>query len=124
VRAPGTVASIAALLWGFLQAPFFHIHPEDLDHSATSGPVHIHIRAATSASGPTIGALTADDDAVDVPWSIVRPVGPAITINSAIPESATLIPAPALVSAAVPVPQRRGHDPPDLTPKHPRDPPA
>jgi hypothetical protein len=124
VRAPGAVASIAALLWGFLQAPFFHIHPEDLDHSATSSPVHIHVRAASNTPGPTIGALTADDDAIDVPWSIVRPAGVAFALDLAVPESAMLIPAPALVSAAVPIPQRRGHDPPDVTPKHPRAPPA
>lgn len=121
---PGTVVSIAALLWGFLQAPFFHIHPEDLDHSATSGPVHVHVRAASSTSRPAIGALTADDDAVDVPWTIVQPAGVAFAFDLAVAESAVLIPAPAFISVAVPIPQRRGHDPPDVNPKHPRAPPA
>jgi hypothetical protein len=124
VRAPGTVASIAALLWGFLQAPFFHIHPEDLDHSATSAPLHVHLHAASNTAGPTIGALTADDDAIDVPWTIVQPEGVAFAVDLAVPESAMLIPAPAPASVAVPIPQRRGHDPPDVTAKHPRAPPA
>ena len=123
MRAHGAVASIAALLWGFLQAPFFHIHAEELDHPATSAPVHMHVRAASTSSGPAIGALTADDDAIDVLWSIAQPSAVVFAFNPGIP-GAIAIPVPALASAAVPIPQRRGHDPPDLTPKQPRAPPA
>jgi hypothetical protein len=122
MRAPGAVASIAALSWGFLQAPFFHIHPEELDHPAAA-PVHVHVHLAPNATGPAIGAHTADDDAIDVDWVLARPAPAIFVFEPGIP-SAIVIPAPALVSGATPAPQRRGHDPPDLTPTQPRAPPA
>jgi hypothetical protein len=123
VRTPGATLSLAALLWGFLQAPFFHIHAEELDHSATSAPLHVHVHLAPSAPGPIIGALTADDDAIDVDWVITQPSAAVFAFDAGIP-AAIVIPVPAFVSAAIPIPQQRGHDPPDLTPKQPRAPPA
>ena len=122
MRTPGAVLSLAALSWGFLQAPFFHIHPEELDHPA-AGPAHVHVHLAPNAPGPTIGAHTADDDAIDVEWVLVRPSAAVFAFDPGVPD-AIVIPVPALVSAAIPIPQPRGHDPPDLIPKQPRAPPA
>jgi hypothetical protein len=123
VRAPGAILSTAALLWGFVQAPFFHIHPEDFDHPATATPAHMHIHLAPVALGPALSALTADDDAVDVEWGIARTSAVSFAVDLSIRE-AILISAPTFASTAVQIPQQCGHDPPELTPKQPRAPPA
>ena len=36
-----TFLGIATLMWSFVQAPFLHIHSEELEHAASS-PVHFH----------------------------------------------------------------------------------
>ena len=122
MRVPGTILSIAALLWGFAQAPFFHIHPEELEHPATS-LAHLHVHAAPTVPGPSIGAHTDDDDAIDVEWGIAPPSAVAFLLEPAIFEALDIVPSP-VISGAVVIPQPRGHDPPDLTPRHPRPPPA
>ena len=65
VRIGGVTLSVLALLLGFLQAPFDHIHPEDLDHPMTSGPVHVHGHNASTGHGPFIAPRTDDDDEID-----------------------------------------------------------
>jgi hypothetical protein len=123
VGTSGAILSLAALLWGFVQAPFFHIHTEHLDHPATAAPAHLHLHMAPRGESPIISAHTADDDAIDVEWSIaptsVVVFAPDLAIAEAIP-----IPLPLLVSATVITPQYRAHDPPELTAKTPRAPPA
>jgi hypothetical protein len=123
VRAPGAILSTAGLLLGFLQAPFFHIHAEDLDHAPTSTLLHVHLHRAREASGPVIAPHTADDDAIDVGWNLLRPTIVSLAFNFVASE-AVGVPLPAPTSAATPVPDRRGHDPPGLKPKQPRAPPA
>jgi hypothetical protein len=123
VRTPGAILSTAGLLSGFLQAPFFHIHPEDLDHAPTSTLVHAHLHIAPAASGPVIAPHTADDDAIDVGWNLVRPTFVSTAFNFVVSGVVT-VPLPALTSAETPVPDRRGHDPPGLNPQQPRAPPA
>jgi len=122
VRAHGAILSIAALFWGFLEAPFLHVHAEETDHPATS-LAHLHIRATQIAPGPAICAHTADDDAVDVEWRIAPPTASALSIDLAVSATVTVA-APPADSIALLIPQPRGHDPPDLTPKQPRAPPA
>ena len=124
MRAPGVILSTAALLWGSLQAPFFHIHPEELDHPATSVLVHFHIHEDHAAPGtPAIGAHTADDDAIDVGWNLIAPPDGGALPDLDVGEF-VVVPSPAPASVAVPIPQRRSHDPPDLISKHPRSPPV
>jgi hypothetical protein len=122
VRARGAFLSTAALLWGFYQAPFLHIHPEDLDHPAT-GLVHAHVPEPFADSAATAAAYTADDDAVDVGWNIFPPSFLPFVFHAAISSPASM---PPLVvrSVRVPVLHRRSHDPPELTPQQPRAPPA
>ena len=124
VQAPGAILSIVALLWGFLPAPFLHIHSEEGDHPATS-PVHVHVHTAAKASGPVIGVHTADEGAIDVEWTIAPPPPSAIAFTLDLATSgAIIIAAPPVVAVPLLIPQTRGHDPPDLTPKQPRSPPA
>jgi hypothetical protein len=120
VRVAGTIPSIAALFCGLVQAPFLHIHVKDRGHPATT-PAHLHAHVSQKATGPTIGAHTADEDAIDVEWCIAQPV--AFTLDLAIAEAVVIEP-PLVVSASVSSLRPRGHDPPDLTPKQPRSPPA
>ena len=122
MRVAGVILSIAALFWGLVQAPFQHIHLEETDHPATP-PVHLHAHVSQKAPGRTIGAHTADEDAIDVEWCITQPPTGIFALDLAVSESVVIEP-PRVVSAAVSIPRPRGHDPPDLTPKQPRSPPA
>jgi hypothetical protein len=124
VRVSGTVLGTAALLLGFYQAPFAHIHPDDLDHPATSTLVHWHFHhQAPVTPTPLIVAPTDDDDAIDVGWNALRCPVTQVQFDCDIAETVHL-PAIALTSVPLPIPQRRGHDPPELAPKLPRAPPA
>ena len=118
-----TILSIVALFWGFLQAPFLHIHAEEGEHPATT-LAHWHSHGSRQhAGGPTIGAHTPDDDALDVEWRIAPPSAAAYSLDLALSGTVTIA-APPAVSVALLIPQPRGHDPPDLVPKQPRAPPA
>lgn len=114
----------AALLWGFLQAPFDHIHPgEELEHQATAGPVHLHVHGTFDVDGPALAPRTADDDEIDVLWSIAKAAHGFHAASPALVERVEILP-PAAVAEAVVVPQPRAHDPPEFSPKIPRAPPA
>ncbi len=122
MRALSTILSIAALFWGFLQAPFLHIHAEEIHHPAAA-LAHLHVHAAHRVSGPAIVVHTADDDAFDVEWRIAPPSAAAFPVDLAVSGTVMVAPPP-VVSIALRIPQPRIHDPPDLTPKQPRAPPA
>jgi hypothetical protein len=124
VRVPGAILSIAALFWGFLQAPFLHVHTEELDHSSVSAPIHLHMQVARAASGIAILAETADDDAIETEWSVTQPPQPVTILADIAPTDNPWVTSPVFFSAVVPVPSQRAHDPPDLTQKQPRSPPA
>jgi hypothetical protein len=123
VRIGGVILSVLALLWGFLQAPFDHIHPEDLDHQATSGVVHLHGHKALTGHGPFIAPRTADDDEIDVLWTIATSAHVVLHADTELAERVS-VPDPSFTSAAVSIPWHRGHDPPESSPKIPRAPPA
>jgi hypothetical protein len=122
VRVYGTILSTAALFWGFLQAPFLHIHPEDLDHPSAPPLGHLHLHQPSAAPGPLLSAHTDDDDAITVGWNALPVSSPAIPVAWASPEVPLSPPEP--ISALPPVPDQQGHDPPEASPKQPRAPPA
>ncbi len=123
MRTPGTILSTVALFWGFLQAPFSHIHPEDLDHPAAPALVHMHVHEQAAAAGPLIGAHTADDDVIEIGWNALRSSVAGFSFDFT-PARAMTVPAPKPVSAPALIPDWRGHDPPYTPPKPPRSPPA
>jgi hypothetical protein len=122
VRIAGTILSSVGLLWGFVQAPFLHIHPEVGEHPITT-IVHLHAPELRSSFGPTIHAPSPDDDVTYVDWCIASPRTVEFTVDLTIAAVAVTRP-PAVVSAVSPIPRIRGHAPPDLTPTQPRSPPA
>ena len=125
MRTGGVIFGVLTLLWGFLQAPFDHIHPgEELEeHKATAAPVHLHVHEAFTGGGPILAAHAADDDEIDVLWHIA---GSAKVVVHADAEAAerVLLFEPSPASIAILVPRHRGHDPPGSSPKIPRAPPA
>jgi hypothetical protein len=123
VRNGGVILGVLALLWGFLQAPFDHIHPEDLDHPATSSLVHLHAHARFTGDGPYIGRHTADDNEIDVLWSVTTSAHVVLHADTDLAERVS-VPDPSFASAAVLIPRHRGHDPPESSPKIPRAPPV
>jgi hypothetical protein len=118
MRGFGVVLSTAALCWGFLQAPFLHIHPEDHDHPAAS-PAHVHFHAAERA--PALDS--ADDDAIELEWSAMAPLGTDFHFDPGLPGRVSTS-AAMFSSVAIQIPQYRGHDPPELDRTQPRAPPA
>lgn len=123
MRVSGTVLGTVALLLGFYQAPFSHIHPDDFDHPATSTIIHWHFHRGAVSPTPLIVAPADDDDAIDVGWNALGCPFAQVQFDCDIAEAVHL-PALALTSIPLPIPQRRGHDPPELAPKLPRAPPA
>jgi hypothetical protein len=117
------ILGVIALLWGLLQAPFDHIHPEELEHQATSAPVHLHVHETFTGHGPFIAPHTADDDEIDVVWSATTSANVVLHADAELGDRVPL-PDPSLASVALLVPRHRGHDPPESDPKIPRAPPA
>src|SRR5260370_41972974 len=112
VRVPGAILSIVALFWGLLQAPFFHIHTEELDHSTAPIPVHLHIHVARHATGVAIVAETADDDAFETEWSATQPQ-PITILADIAPICKPSPPSPVISCGAVPFRTHRSHHPRD-----------
>jgi hypothetical protein len=123
VRICGAILSVLALLWGFLQAPFDHIHPEDIDHPTTSGLVHLHGHTTLTGHRLFIAPGTHDDDEIDVLWSVTTSAHVVLHLDTESVER-VLVPDPPFASAALLIPWHRGHDPPESSPKIPRAPPA
>jgi hypothetical protein len=123
VRTRGVILGVVALLWGLLQAPFDHIHPEELEHQATSAPVHLHVHETLTGHSPFIGPRTADDDEIDVLWSVATSAIVVLHADAELGERISLSD-PSVASVAVLVPRHRGHDPPGSSPNIPRAPPA
>ena len=125
VRIGRVILGLATLLWGFLQAPFDHIHPgEDFAHQAASAPVHLHAHDAFALNGPAATACTpAEDDEIDVLWNAAACASLALHMHAGLAERVS-VPAPSIASVAIVIPRHRGHDPPEYSPKIPRAPPA
>ncbi len=123
MRTGGVILSVLALLWGLLQAPFDHIHPEELEHQATSAPVHLHVHETFTGHGPLFAPRTADDDEIDVLWSVATSANVVLHADAELGERIPLSDH-SVASVAVLVPRPRGHDPPESSPKIPRAPPA
>ena len=117
------ILSVLALLWGFLQAPFDHIHPEELEHQVTSGLVHLHLHATLAGHETYIATHTADDDEIDVQWSVTTTAHVVLHADTTLAER-VFVPVPSVASIAILIPWHRGHDPPDSSPRVPRAPPA
>jgi hypothetical protein len=117
------ILGVVALLGGFLRAPFDHIHPEELEHQVTSAPVHIHAHETIAGQSPAIAPHTADDDEVDVLWSVTTSAQIVLHADAELGERIQLS-GPSLASIAILVPRPRAHDPPEFSPKIPRAPPA
>jgi hypothetical protein len=123
VRAYQSAVLVLAMFVAFIEAPFLHTHQhESTQHH--SGPIfHLHIRSIQhSGNGPEFRGLNPDDDAqflslVSLTPTDLTPVAPAIPVEF------FTVPAPEISRLMVDAPQRKGHDPPPLTPRNPRAPP-
>jgi len=118
------ILSVLVLLSGFLQGPFDHIHPEELDHPAISGLVHIHSQHMLAEHQPSIASHTDDDDEVDVLWSVTTSPQIVLHVDAELGECVAVPSDNSLVSVAVSITRHRGHDPPEFSPKIPGAPPA
>jgi hypothetical protein len=124
VRSSFSILLSLAVLTAFAEAPFLHTHR----HAATerhSGPLfHLHLQSAHDV-GTTreFRGLDPNEDAQYQNWFSATPTHSG-SIAMAGPEESFILPNPEQSGWAVEVPLRTGHDPPQLTSKHPRAPPA
>ena len=123
MRTGGVILGVVSLLWGLLQAPFDHIHPEELEHQATTAPTHLHVRGTLAGHGPFISAYTDDDDEIDVLWSVATSAHVVLHADTGL-AGWVFVPDSPFASTALLIPWHRGHDPPESRPKIPRAPPA
>src|SRR5207244_3712994 len=99
VRVPGAILSIVGLFWASLQAPFFHFHAEEPDHSTASIPIHLHMHLVRQAPGIAILAESADDDAIETEWSVTQPQ--PVTILADLAPAGNIWAPPRVLSSAV-----------------------
>jgi len=125
VRNGRVTLGLATLLWGFLQAPFDHIHPgEDFEHEMASAPVHVHEHATFVGKDVRLAEYSpAEDEEIDVLWNAAPSANFVLHADAELTGRVSL-PAPSFASAAIVIPRHRGHDPPESSPKIPRAPPA
>jgi len=125
VRIGGIIFGVLTLLWAFLQAPFDHIHPgEDFEHEMAAALVHVHEHVTFAGHDPRVAEYSpVEDDEIDVLWNAAASANFVLHADAE-PTGPVAIPAPSFASAAIVVPQHRGHDPPESSPKIPRAPPA
>lgn len=123
MRLVSVTFGLATLFWGFIQAPFFHYHAEDLDHDHGASITHSHDLKLHVDTAPEIEAPSADDDAVDVLWSISAPAmfhyQLPLQIEEPLALDAALTEFPIAPTVAL-----HSHDPPSLAAQNPRPPPA
>ena len=125
VRIGRVILGLATLLWGFLQAPFDHIHPgEDFEHEMASAPVHLHEHATFPGNDRRVAEYSpVEDEEIDVLWNAAAAANFVLHADADLTGRVSL-PAPSVASAAIVIPWHRGHDPPESSPKIPRAPPA
>jgi len=125
VRIGRVILGLATLLWGFLQAPFDHIHPgEDFEHEMAAALVHVHEHATFAGHNSRVAEYSpGEDDEIDILWNAAASANFVLHADAE-PTGRMSLPAPSVASAAIVVPQHRGHDPPESGPKIPRAPPA
>lgn len=92
MRVSETILTKLALLLGFYQAPFAHIHADDSDHPVSSTIIQWHVHHDVPSSAPSlIGMPTADDDAIDVGWNALSaPLGYWQGLRTAFPQTLKL----------------------------------
>ena len=83
----------------------------------------MHVHEKLVGRSPSIGPHTADDDEVDVLWSVTTTGYVVIHVDAELSERVS-VPGPSLAAVGILVPWHRGHDPPKFGPKIPRAPPA
>mgnify|MGYP001587639233 CR=1 FL=1 len=112
----------AAVLLSLARAPFLHVHVENLDPGHAGGVAHSHLRPYGPPDAVSITARTADDDAVELPWSVSASPSPPV-LDLELPGEQALF-EPRVGSWTVREVRLHGHDPPFHPPRLPRAPPA
>jgi hypothetical protein len=118
------VAVICAILIGFAQAPFLHVHEHDFgeEHHATE-QAHVHERLSSiETDGPSIQEIDPADDERTVDW--LQAVSTCV-LSLYLTSERIEIPEPAANPGVIrPVPIARGNSPPCCAQLPGRSPPS
>jgi hypothetical protein len=123
VRRLGTVSVTCALLVGFVEAPFLHVHDVggDEDHHAFE-QVHVHTPVARSqVEGPSVQNLDPADDERTINW--FQAVQHATLSLYLAPETVQTADTLQEWECLLPAPAVRNHDPPSYSSRPTRAPP-
>ena len=124
MRRTQSIATLTVLLWGFTQAPFAHIHPEEeSDHTHAQGFAHVHFQAHHDDEGSQWDHAE-DEDAIDVAWGILTPPNHSFHFDSEGPVQPVVIEADITKFSLLETDCLHSHDPPVLESQNPRPPPA
>jgi hypothetical protein len=124
VRASFSILLSLAVLTAFVEAPFQHTHRHEATQRHAGPFLHLHLKSAQSGStAPEFRGLDPNEDVQYQSWFAAAPLESAATTAEMLPElfSIPVLECSGRVAAGV---LRTGHDPPHLTPRNPRAPPA
>jgi hypothetical protein len=123
VRPQLSILANIALLVGFWEAPFLHIHQHEATQRHPGALLHFHLKTAHFAgTGSEFRSLDPDDDVLLQNWVSASPTG--FGLNPAILTEPFFLTAPAHSGWTVAAPPHTGHDPPLILLHNPRAPPA
>lgn len=124
VRRIVSFVALVALLLSFGEAPFSHLHTLGLDHSQRSGLIHQHERPQSLPDGEShVTSPTADDDAVNVGWTIAPPTAALMLVYAEVQEKLE-IPTPSISRRTSFEQSCRLSEAPTISPGQTRAPPS
>jgi hypothetical protein len=112
VRNASTIGVVAALLLGFVEAPFAHTHDGAIgeDHHAAE-EAHAHVpRAVANTAGPAVDRTDPADDERPSNWfQTVQAAAPTVYV---VPQQTGIVPPLVARERVRPAPLTCSHDPP------------
>jgi len=113
-----------AVITAFVEAPFSHTHRHEATQRHAGPFLHLHLKSATIPStAPELRGLDPNEDVQYQSWFAAVPLESAAAAAEMLPELFS-IPTLECSGRVVEGVLRSGHDPPHLSPRNPRAPPA
>ncbi len=123
VRRPISILANLAVLVAFVDAPFLHVHQHEATQRHPGAFLHFHLKTAHAfGNSAELRSLDPDDDALTENWVSVHPIVPDLS-PLMLGEQFCLV-EPEQGGCTVDVPISTGPDPPLISTRIPRAPPA
>ena len=124
MRTSSSILVSLALLVAFVEAPFLHTHQHESTQRHAGAFLHFHLKSVHPiGTSPEFRDLDPNEDAQFQSWFSATATDSG-SITPVIHAEPFTLPAPELSGWSTETPLRTGHDPPLLSPRSPRAPPA